>query len=289
MKILKIFLIFQFSMISMLSYAQIEIPEKLIINKNDLYLKGEVKTLKLWSTQKNSSFKYDEAQLNFLPNGTLLQIDASMGLLGQEWEFDKKTSKLIKHHVYMNAQNKDRANYLIGTVTKYDEKNRPQIIAYYPQIAPNILSKKTLIEYTHNTETYKQYANMPDGKLQLMTIQTVKLNQGTNQLETITLTNAPPYHFMPPLEKIYENNGMTISTLKDMRENSKIEYKYNNNVLAKIINYSNHDTDVNYINYKFDACENWIQRSIFDTKNNEYGTEYRKIEYYTPCIIKLKF
>jgi hypothetical protein len=36
----------------MLSYAQIEIPEKLIINKNDLYLKGEVKILKLWSTQK---------------------------------------------------------------------------------------------------------------------------------------------------------------------------------------------------------------------------------------------
>ncbi|EFF81734.1 hypothetical protein F4U02_07560 [Acinetobacter haemolyticus] len=266
-------------------HAQIEIPEKLILNKNDLYLKGNIKSLNTWTKQKFSPFKFDEVQIYFLPNGVLRQIDSpSMGSFGQEWEFDKKSSKLIKHHLYTNNQAMERNNYLIGSVTHYDKENRPQIIAYYPKISSNILSKKVTIEYTPTTQIYKHYSNTPNNNLQLMSVQTIQISSQNGELEKIILANAPPYHFMPPIEKLYNHNGLIKSSLQDMRENSKIEYQYENSVLSKILNYTHNDTNVSFKDYKFDDCGNWIQRNLLDNKNNDMGVEYRKLEYYSACI-----
>ncbi|WP_109441415.1 hypothetical protein [Acinetobacter haemolyticus] len=266
-------------------HAQIEIPEKLILNKNDLYLKGNIKSLNTWTKQKFSPFKFDEVQIYFLPNGVLRQIDSpSMGSFGQEWEFDKKSSKLIKHHLYTNNQAMERNNYLIGSVTHYDKENRPQIIAYYPKISSNILSKKVTIEYTPTTQIYKHYSNTPNNNLQLMSVQTIQISSQNGELEKIILANAPPYHFMPPIEKLYNHNGLIKSSLQDMRENSKIEYQYENSVLSKILNYTHNDTNVSFKDYKFDDSGNWIQRNLLDNKNNDMGVEYRKLEYYSACI-----
>lgn len=277
-------------------------PFDLVKTTKDLQLKGHVKSVQLKniSTSYNINGQADKSQLldsmlifsksGYLKDKAELQfsykLKANCSLQNERLQtcetktFDRKTNAL-KSKSETQVFKRDslgRATIVVSKLYKSDYMNNLRWIS----------TSKIVINYDENKQTQSTYAKESDRSPRLVSNRIVDFDPQTKSVKKVSMYNGGI--FFKDEDKLslfmtdfFDENGYKVKTEAGPQT---IFYTYKDNVLStekRVYQLTNNTMGIiEYTNYKFDECGNWIVREL-TSDGQDSGSQERVITYYTPC------
>lgn len=263
------------------TYADpIDIPEKTILSKDDLYLKGNVKTINSasLSLEPKGLKSQDIMTIHFYENGLVKKIDSVIGTSGQEFFYDKTFTKLLKHEFFYNSNAQTKTNHLIGFVKEYTD-NYPSNIIYSPPQAISLVAINKKINYQDHVETVETYSLNSPFELSFTSKIINSYNPQTHQLLK-SIKIFPSMFKNGSFDQIEVNYNKVGRSLIISKYNTT-QFHYKNNELIEERDSEIPDSTKLYSDYQYDKCGNWVSRKV--SYHKQLTLENRVFTYYKNC------
>lgn len=263
------------------TYANpIDIPEKTILSKEDLYLKGKVKTLNISidSLVPQGTKNLNIMTIHFYENGLVKKIDSSLGDSGQAFIYNKTFTQLIQHESFYNSNPEIKSNHLIGLVKDYTDHFPNQII-YSPPQATNLIAVKKNITFKNNIETIETFSLHSPFNLKLTSKVSNFYDPKTHQLMK-SIKYYPSIFKQDDFNKI-EVNYNAFGKTSIINDHGHIEFYYKDHELIKEVSSDQSNSETLYSDYQYDQCANWTSRKAL--QNKQTSLQNRNFTYYEQC------